>query len=388
MKTQTTNAIANAIELLNPDAKLLLLAPTGKAAKRMTELTKRPAYTIHSAIGLRGSTDDEGSKKIDADLVLVDESSMIDAFVFLRLLESIGENTQVLLVGDFEQLPSVGPGLILRDLINSERIPVTRLTTIFRQAMESQITMNSYAMIKGNPNGFQLDPKKEDFYFIPSNSLQDAANKLLRSFQRMHEKYNFSVDDICVLSPMRKGDLGIDALNPQIQEIINPASLTKKECYIEGDILLREGDRVMQMANNKDLGVFNGETGYIERIELEREKPIIYVSYPDKDEPIVYRNKNCDDLQLAYCMTIHKSQGSEFPVVIMPTHLNHQNMLNRNLVYTAWTRAKKKVICIGDWRAVEYALIKGDDIQRLSQVKEKIRVEIELDWNDESQLPF
>lgn len=354
----------------------------------MTELTKRPASTIHSAIGLRGSTDDESFKKIDADCVLVDESSMIEAFVFLRLLESIGEDTQIILIGDFEQLPSVGPGLILRDLINSERIPVTRLTTIFRQAMESQITMNSYAMIKGDPKGFQLNPEKEDFYFLPSHSLQEASSKLIRSFQRMHEKYQFPIEDICLLSPMRKGELGIDTLNPQIQNIINPFCLTKKECYIEGDVLLREGDRVMQTANNKDLGVFNGEIGYIERIELEREKPIIYVSFPDKEESVIYRNKNCNDLQLAYCMTIHKSQGSEFPVVIMPVHLNHKQMLNRNLVYTAWTRAKKKVICVGDWAAIDHALLKGDDIQRLSQIKEKIRMEIELDWEDESQLPF
>ena len=354
----------------------------------MTELTHRPASTIHSAIGLRGSTDDEGFKKIEADCVLVDESSMIEAFVFLRLLESVGEETQIILIGDFEQLPSVGPGLILRDLINSERLPVTRLTTIFRQAMESQITMNSYAMIRGDRTGFQLDLKKEDFYFLPTSTLQETSNKLIRSFRRMHEKYQFSVEDICLLSPMRKGELGIDVLNPLIQDIINPFSLTKKECYIEGDILLREGDRVMQTTNNKDLGVFNGEVGQIERIELDREKPIIYVSFPDKDDVVIYRNKNCCDLQLAYCMTIHKSQGSEFPVVVMPIHLNHKLMLNRNLIYTAWTRAKQKVICVGDWRAIECALLKADNIQRLSQIKEKIRLEIELDWEDETQLPF
>lgn len=372
-KTHTTNMIAKAIEELNPEARILLLAPTGKAAKRMTELTKRPAYTIHSAIGLRGSfSDGEETKELDADYILVDESSMIDAFVFLHLLQSVGEKTQILLVGDYEQLPSVGPGLILRDLINSHRIPVTRLTTIFRQAMESQITMNSYAMIQGDFSAFRVDPAKDDFFFVRTSTIPAIMKKILDSFTRMHEKYNFPIDEICVLSPMRKGDLGIDLLNREIQHQVNPPSFEKQECYINSDTLIRVGDRVMQTVNNRELNVFNGEVGYVKYIEIEKNKPVISVEYPDKDELVVYRNKNCEDIQLAYCMTIHKSQGSEFPIVIMPMHLSHKAMLNQNLVYTAWTRAKSKVICIGQEETIHVAMSKRDDIQRLSQIKGKL----------------
>lgn len=337
----------------------------------MTEVSKRPALTIHRAIGLRGGESDS-KKTISADLVIVDESSMIDAYVFQKLLESIEPHVRVLLVGDYEQLPSVGPGLILRDLINSDCLPVTRLTTIFRQAQESQIVMNSYAAIKGMPQNLTFDPAKEDFYFLNAPSVYECRAYLLASVKKMVFKNNYRIADVCLLSPMRMGELGVDSLNQAIQEIVNPRHFGKQECFTPNELLLREGDRVLHTENNEDLQVFNGEVGTIEAIEFVNQEPQVYVRYPDKDEDVLYKGKTLEELELAYCLSIHKSQGSEFPIVITPIHPLHSHMLNRNLIYTDWTRAKEKVICVGDRSTLEEALKQGDNVQRLSQVREKI----------------
>lgn len=370
-KTATTNAIAKVFEELNPDAEILLLAPTGKAAKRMTEVSKRPASTIHRAIGLRGGESD-AKRSINADLVIVDESSMIDAYVFQRLLESIEPHVRVLLVGDYEQLPSVGPGLILRDLINSECLPVTRLTTIFRQAQESQIVMNSYAAIRGLPENLTFDAQKGDFFFLNALSVYECRAWLLASVKKMVITNRNPIADVCLLTPMRMGELGVDSLNQAIQEIVNPRSFVKQECFTPSELLLREGDRVLHTENNEDLQVFNGEVGTIEKIEFVNREPQVYVRYPDKDEDVLYKGKVLDELELAYCLSIHKSQGSEFPIVITPIHPLHSHMLNRNLIYTAWTRAKQTVVCVGDQSVLDRSLKHGDNIERLSQIREKL----------------
>ena len=370
-KTATTNAIAKVFEELKPDADILLLAPTGKAAKRMTEVSKRPAMTIHRAIGLRGG-ESEVKKTISADLVIIDEASMIDAYVFQKLLEAIEPDVRVLLVGDYDQLPSVGAGLILRDLINSECLPVTRLTTIFRQAQESQIVMNSYAAIHGKPQNLTFDLQKGDFYFLNAPTVNECRAWLLASFKKMVLTNRHPIADVCLLSPMRVGELGVDSLNQAIQEIVNPPSRVKSECYTPQELLLREGDRVLHTENNDDLQVFNGEVGTIELIEFVNQEPHVYVRYPDKDEDVLYKGKVLDELELAYCLSIHKSQGSEFPIVISPIHPLHLHMLNRNLIYTAWTRAKQVVICVGDRPCLDRALMSGDNIVRLSRVREKL----------------
>lgn len=370
-KTATTNAIAKVFEELNPDAEILLLAPTGKAAKRMTEVSKRPALTIHRAIGLRGG-ESNSKKMISADLVIVDESSMIDAYVFQKLLESIEPHVRVLLVGDYEQLPSVGPGLILRDLINSNCLPVTRLTTIFRQAQESQIVMNSYAAIKGLPQNLTFDAQKGDFYFLTAPSVYECRAWLLASVKKMVLVNRHPISDVCLLTPMRMGELGVDSLNQAIQEIVNPRSFQKQECFTPHELLLREGDRVLHTENNEDLQVFNGEVGTVETIEFVNREPQVYVRYPDKEEDVLYKGKTLEELELAYCLSIHKSQGSEFPIVITPIHPLHSHMLNRNLIYTAWTRAKETVVCVGDQESLTAALKYGDNIERLSQIREKL----------------
>lgn len=375
-KTQTINSIIKCIKSIKPGASIELCAPTGKASKRMTELSGMEAKTIHRLIGLNGF--DKNNKdevfEIMADFLIIDESSMIDAYVFYKLLEAINGDTRVLIVGDYDQLPSVGPGLILRDLIASNKIPTTRLTEIFRQAQESQIVMNSHKLIKGHTtkgvNALTFDTSKNDFYFIEKSDKIAVQGLLIKCIENLINNQGYKISDIQMLSPIRMGDLGTFELNRLIQKKFNPPHVNKQEVRVNATTVFRVGDRVIQTINNYDLEVFNGEVGNILSIENDGEGFFLEVDFGDKT--IVYDSLSAEELLLAYVITIHKSQGSEFPVVIMPIHSSHDLMLNRNLVYTAWTRAKERVVCVGTHNALDKAIEKTDNTVRNSLIKDKL----------------
>lgn len=374
-KTQIITTIIQCIKKFKPDATIHLCAPTGKASKRMTELTGMEAKTIHRLIGLNGFKEDKEINEIDGDYLIVDETSMIDAYVTFKLLSAVGENMRVLFVGDYEQLPSVGAGLILRDLINSGKIPVTKLDEIFRQAKESQIVMNSHKIIRGiktiDKDGLTFDISKGDFYFIERNDRMIIQDNIIKSVKRFLEKDGYTLNDIQILTPVKKGDLGTNQLNFIMQQSFNPTSIDKNEIKLSETLFFREGDRVIQTVNNYDIEVYNGEVGIINKIYYDENDNVqVEVDYGDKIR--IHDELSLEDLMLAYAITIHKSQGSEFPIVIMPIHNSQEKMLNRNLVYTAWTRAKQIVVNIGQKQTLDKAIDKNDNTTRCSKIKEKI----------------
>lgn len=370
-KTQTTNAIIHVIkDLIGINARIKLCAPTGKASIRLTELTGMEAKTIHRLIGLKG----EGVRvkeiePIEADLLIVDEASMIDAFLFYQLLKSISPKTRLLIIGDYDQLPSVGAGLVLRDLIESEVIPVTRLTEIFRQAKDSQIVGNAHAVIKGDETALNFDHSKEDCYWIETADKIKIQEKLMECMKRLTGSNRFSLDDIQVLLPLNGGVVGVNDLNFCLQSTFNPRQLGKDEIKIETSTL-RVGDKVMQTINNYELGVFNGEVGKIKEIIREFDDVEIAVDYGDKS--IVYSKVYFDELTLAYAISIHKSQGAEFKCVFMVIDQSHEFMLNRNLIYTGMTRAKQMLTLIGQRKVLNESIKKQDNTQRNSRLKEKL----------------
>ena len=380
-KTQTINTILECIFAHKKDAIVHLCAPTGIASKRMTQMTGREAQTIHRKIGLNGFDVESSIDKLEGDFLIVDESSMIDAYIFYKLLMSAPPEMRIVFVGDYQQLPSVGPGLILRDLIESHRVPVTILTEIFRQAQESQIVMNSHKLIAGKKTtdieGIKFDKTKNDFYFIQKSNVLDAQQALLASVERMIKNVGYKLEDIQILAPMRKGDLGVDELNRLMQQRFNPPTATKREVKKGNTSLLRTGDRVIQTVNNYELEVFNGEVGYISYIGMNiNGDDVVEVKYGEK--VVNYNMMAVNEVDLAYVITIHKSQGSEFPVVIIPIHSSHERMLTRNLIYTAWTRAKKVVVNIGMKSALDKAIDEKDSTIRNSQIREKL-LHINLD---------
>lgn len=370
-KTATINAIIQAIKTIKPSAIITLCAPTGRASKRMSEVTNMPAATIHRELGLLPSGDflDE-DMVLESDILIIDESSMIDAVVFYKTLTKIDTNTRILFVGDHEQLPSVGPGLILRDLIDSNCIPITKLNEIFRQAQESQIVMNSHAIINGLDMNLTFDKSKDDFYFIKKNDKMEVQKAILNITNNLIKNKGYKLSDIQILSPQKKGELGVYDLNNKFQELFNPFDDTKIEYKLDGVTTFRIGDRVIQTKNNYDLEVFNGDTGKILNIYYSKNELYIDVSYPDKE--VTYDIDTAKELMLAYSITIHKSQGSEFPVVIIPVHMSQANMLTRNLIYTGVTRAKKMVILIGTNEGLSYSIKNNEAIQRNSLIKNRL----------------
>lgn len=368
-KTQTINSIIKCIQSVKKDANILLAAPTGKASKRVTELTGMEAKTIHRLIGL-GMEDKEEELEVESDILIVDEASMIDAYVFYKMLNAISNDTRVLIVGDYEQLPSVGAGLILRDLIASEKIPTTRLTQIFRQAQESQIVMNAHAIIREDEQLLSFDVSKKDCYWIETHAKLRVQEKIIGSIERLITSKRFTLDEIQVLTPIRKGELGTADLNRLIQEKFNKRTISKREYNISPILVFREGDKVMQTVNNYDLDVFNGEVGKIASIEDGADGLIITVDFGDKE--VEYDEIQVEELELAYAISIHKSQGSEFKCVIMPVHESQEFMLNKNLIYTGLTRAKEMATMIGQRDVMNQVIKKNDNTIRNSRIKEKV----------------
>ncbi|MCE5221998.1 MAG: ATP-dependent RecD-like DNA helicase [Clostridium sp.] len=387
-KTTIIKAIIHIYE--NNGMKVVLGAPTGRAAKRMTESTGREAKTIHRLLEMGVSEDDESvfekgeSSPLDCDVLIVDEASMIDIILMQSLLKAINLGTRLIIVGDVDQLPSVGPGNVLKDLIESEYIKVVRLKEIFRQGAESLIIVNAHRINQGKIP--LLNQKDKDFFFINEDNQDKILNTIIDLMNRRLPKFNESWDilkDMQVLTPMRKGLLGVNNLNIRLQEIFNSQSKDKKE-KTSRDILFREGDKVMQTKNNYTLkwirvngfgenegvGVFNGDLGFIESIDEERKALTIIF---DDERKVSYDFNFLDELDLAYATTIHKSQGSEFKVVIIPVFMGSPFLMNRNLLYTGITRAKQLVVVVGFQKALMYMINNMNSVERYSALKHRIR---------------
>lgn len=368
--------------------KVLLGAPTGRAAKRMTESTEREAKTIHRLLDIVAGNEEyinmSSTEPLECDVLIVDEASMIDIFLMYNLLKSIKLGTRLIIVGDVDQLPSVGAGNVLKDLINSDIIKVVRLKEIFRQGKESLIITNAHRINSGEMP--YLNRKDNDFYFIKSENINNILFTLLDLINRRLPNFNKKWDkkrDIQILSPIKKGPLGILNLNERLQEILNSPSKDKKEIK-QKNLIFREGDKVMQTKNNYNLkwtsitgigesegeGVFNGDVGFIRNID--EEEKIITVIF-DEERKVIYDSDSIEELELAYAITIHKSQGSEFKVVIIPAFTGAPFLMNRNLLYTGITRAKELVVVVGYPQALKYMVNNKSSMERYSSLEYKIK---------------
>ena len=359
-KTTIINAIIKLCDLLKLDVSLT--APTGRAAKRMTETTGMEAKTIHRLLEISfldggGEFVRDDSNNIDADLLIVDEASMIDILLMNNLLKALDSGTRLILVGDIDQLPSVGPGNVLKDLIGSGIIRVVMLDEIFRQGNKSMIIENAHRINNGQRP--LLNVNNKDFFFIKENNLDNIGEIILDLIShRLPNFYSVDKNEIQVLTPMKKGQVGINNLNNSIQERLNPKSTHKAEKKI-GEYIFRVGDKIMQIRNNYNIqweiirnnivldkgeGVFNGDLGYIHNID--NEDSTLEVIFDD-EKLVEYDFRDLDELKLAYAITVHKAQGSEFPIVIMPMSPGVPMLLTRNLLYTAVTRARQLVVLVG-----------------------------------------
>ncbi|MCK6548749.1 ATP-dependent RecD-like DNA helicase [Myxococcota bacterium] len=376
--TGKTTIVRGLLEILEKKGRRMLLgAPTGRAAKRLAETTGREAKTIHRLLELDpkdgGFTRDEDNP-LEADVVIIDEVSMVDVLLFDHLLRAVPPEAQLVLVGDIDQLPSVGPGSVLKDVIASKAVEVTRLTQIFRQAEESLIVVNAHRINQGELPLTERAPRTAggeapllDFYVVEKNEPEDvlAAIKELVE-RRIPARFGLDpVDDVQVLTPMHKGSLGAQALNAELQALLNP----RGDALVRGNKTLRTGDKVMQVRNNYDLGVFNGDIGRIKSVDLEASS--IVVTFDDKD--VRYETSDLDELVLAYACSIHKSQGSEYPAVVLPLATQHWVMLERNLVYTAVTRGKRLVVIVGSKRALKTAIDRQDQTKRFTALAARIQ---------------
>jgi len=369
-KTQTINTIIAAIRNMTPDAVIRACAPTGKAAIRVSELTNVSASTIHSMLGIGTFGQMLKAGDLVCDFLFVDEFSMVDVNLCADLFDAMNTCGRIVIVGDYNQLPSVGPGLVLRDMIASGCVPKTILTQIFRQKGGSRIIENAHRVINQLPGQsvhFRIAKKPgEDFYFIQEENPQKIIKLIKTSIRKLQRVYGYNADAIQVLSPVKFGDLGINFLNCELQKTLNPNTL---QIEFENKTFAL-GDKVTHIKNDYKLKVFNGEVGYISDISFTK-KNALRVSYPDRD--VVYPYSKLSELDLAYALTVHKLQGSEYPVIIMPVHDLQGQGLSKNLIYTALTRARKMVILIGDSKAFSSGLRRETTIQRESKLVSRIR---------------
>lgn len=377
--------------------KVLLGAPTGRAAKRMSESTGKEATTIHRMLDMGVFEKEESvfvtnaeEHSLEADVVIIDEASMIDITLMNALLKSIKVGTRLIIVGDVDQLPSVGAGNVLNDFIESGFTKVVRLKEIFRQGKESMIVVNAHKINKGEMP--KLNEKGTDFFFIRNDIQEGILNTIIDLINTRLPKFNSNWDklkSIQVLVPMKKGVLGVTNLNEKIQNVLNPKAPYKKEKEFRS-MIFREGDKVMQIKNNYSLkwtriagkgehegaGVFNGDMGFIENIDLEGKKLSIIF---DDERKVIYDFMYLDELDLAYAITIHKSQGSEFPVVIIPAYMGAPLLMNRNLLYTGITRAKEMVVVVGIPKALKYMVDNTRSMERYSSLNWRIKEVISND---------
>ncbi|HUE95166.1 MAG TPA: ATP-dependent RecD-like DNA helicase, partial [Longimicrobiaceae bacterium] len=370
-KTTLVNAILAILEVKDVDVELA--APTGRAAKRMTESTGRAARTIHRLLEVNAKTLEFGrneSNPLECDLLIVDETSMIDVPLMQSLLRAVPPESAVLLVGDVDQLPPVGPGQILADIIESKSVPVVRLTKIFRQAAASRIVINAHRVNQGLMPDLAAPPRDQetDFYFVAVGGSEEAVAKLLQIVgTRIPRRFGLDpLRDIQVLAPMHKGLAGVRSLNTELQKLLNPAGLTSPDKLERLGNLFAPGDKVMQIENNYDKDVFNGDLGIIRSIDTE--EGIVVVAY--ENAPVEYTLEELEQIVLAYATTIHKAQGSEYPAVVIPLLAEHHVMLQRNLLYTAMTRGRRLVVLIGQQRAVATAVRQSKARMRWTKLRE------------------
>lgn len=406
-KTTTINTIIHYFAAEGMD--ILLAAPTGRAAKRMTEATGYEARTIHRLLELSGLPDENGSgisisrarfernadNPLEADVVIVDEMSMVDIQLFQSLLKAISPGTRLVLVGDVNQLPSVGPGQVLRDLIESRAFPVVELKKIFRQAGESDIVVNAHLINEGKE--IALDNKSRDFFFLERDNVQVIYKHMILLIREKLPGYvHAGPFDIQVLTPMRKGNLGAETLNGILQAYLNPKADSKKE-YQSADVLFREGDKVMQTKNNyqlewevvsrygiavdKGVGIFNGDMGIVR--EIDEYGRTLTVEF-DEHRRVTYSFEQTSELELAYAITIHKSQGSEYPAVIMPLLGGPRMLFNRNLLYTGVTRAKSCVTILGSRQVVQDMIRNESEAKRFTGLDVRIREIMALEEPNEN----
>ena len=386
-KTTTINTIIQFFESEGMD--ISLAAPTGRAAKRMSETTGYEAKTIHRLLELSGGMDEHAGferneqNPLETDVLIIDEMSMVDITLIHNLLKAVVAGTRVILVGDVNQLPSVGPGCVLKDIIDSHACNVVRLNRIFRQASESDIIVNAHKINRGEP--VVLDNKSRDFFFLKRYDANVIISICIQLIQQKLPKYvNAEPFDIQVLTPMRKGLLGVERLNTILQQYLNPPDAKKAE-HEHGQTIFRVGDKVMQIKNNyqaewevrsrynipieKGLGVFNGDMGLVREINTFSE--ILTVEY-EEGRMVEYPFKELDQLELAYAITIHKSQGSEYPAVIIPLLTGPRMLMNRNLLYTAVTRARKCVTLVGDEKAFYNMEANVNEQKRYSGLRDRL----------------
>ena len=365
-KTTTTMGIISAYQMAG--CRILLAAPTGRAAKRMSEATGMEAKTIHRLLEFKppeGYQKNE-DKPLDGDVLILDECSMVDVILMYNLLKAVPEHMSLILVGDTDQLPSVGAGNVLKDVIDSGRIPVVRLTRIFRQAQGSRIIMNAHRINKGEAIDMR-GGKESDFFFAGKETNEEVVDTLVKYCTQNLPRY-YHVDafrDIQVLTPMQRGTCGAANLNQVLQEAMNPTRIFLHR----GGTQYRLHDKVMQIRNDYDKEVFNGDIGTVTRVDMEERE--LTVDFDGR--AVVYDVTELDELALAYAVTIHKAQGSEYPIVVMPFTMSHFVMLQRNLLYTGVTRAKKILVLIGEKKAVYYAIKNEKTTERNTKLAERLR---------------
>lgn len=388
-KTTTINAIIKLFEMQNME--ILLAAPTGRAAKRMTETTGMEAQTIHRLLELNGNPEEGGSMRfernelnpLEADVIIIDEMSMVDIYLMYSLLKAVTVGTRLILVGDVNQLPSVGPGKVLKDIIGSGKFNVVRLNEIFRQAAESDIITNAHKINAGQ--SIRLDNKSKDFFMLSmSSSIQIQRALVSLIAEKLPPYVDATKYDIQVLTPSRKGELGVENLNKILQQYINPPAPGKREKQW-GEVVFRENDKVMQIKNDYQMewkivtkkgltikegsGVFNGDGGIIR--EINEFAGTVTVEF-DEGKLVEYTGATLEELELAYAITIHKSQGSEYPAVIIPLLNAPKPLLNRNLLYTAVTRARKCVTIVGSENSVNEMIQNESEMKRNSGLVDSI----------------
>lgn len=372
--TGKTTTIKSILRLLEAKRKrVLLAAPTGRAAKRLAETTGQEAKTIHRLLevdpGAGFSFKRNRENPLEADMLIVDEVSMIDLILMNNLLKAIRPGTHLLLVGDADQLPAVGAGNVLRDMIASGQIPTMRLSVIFRQAQQSTIIQNAHRINAGKTPLFPKE--KTDFYFFGQADPDEAAH-LMVDIVANRIPGKFGADprrDIQLLSPMHRGSVGVGNLNQLLQAKLNPPQPDLPQ-YQAGSRLYRAGDKVLQLRNNYDRDVFNGDVGFIEQIDLEEGVATIRF----EERLVGYELSDLDEVTLAYAMSVHKSQGSEYPIVVMPMLTQHYLMLQRNLLYTAITRAREMVVLVGTRKAIAIAVRNNRVDQRWSGLAQRLQV--------------
>ena len=367
-KTTLVNAIIRI--LVVKGVAVVLAAPTGRAAKRLSESTGMEAKTIHRLLEVdprHGGFKRGVDNPLECDLLVVDETSMVDVPLMASLVKALPNSAALMVVGDVDQLPSVGPGQVLADIIDSGAVPVARLTEIFRQAAESQIVTNAHRVNSGYmPNLDVTRNDKSDFYFVEARDPEDGVAKIIEIVKnRLPKRFGFDpIKDVQVLCPMNRGGLGARALNVDLQKALNPPV---DEVFIERfGFTYRVGDKVMQTDNDYDKEVFNGDVGYVRRIDADAQELVIEFD----DKPVAYQFGELDEVALAYAVSIHKSQGSEYPAVVIPMMMQHYIMLRRNLLYTGITRGRKLVVLVGQKQAIGMAVKGKMETRRWSKLAE------------------